>query len=436
MHFNPKIVTDGLAFMYDTGSVKSYKGEPTINYIHHKNAVPKDSYSTYSATPSGTYNDKHPNAIIAYNAAGSQMSGYYNSGVTLGELDATDTYHAHWQYDPILKKPVVVMNDIDGAWKAKWLSTGMDSWASYGKGHGDTYTISWLQWVDNLSKHAKAGLYRKRASDQARNFWDGQASSTTSYNTTLRTWQRVYHTFTTSSVVDLSSTYLSIYMYGQYSPRATVKVADVQFTWGDHPVQFCAEYERSATQGLLDLTKNETITLSNLSYDSNAQMSFDGTDDRFYITDPGVGTSFSIEVVIKVNSYSNGPLFVSPNSVGIDHYFRVNTNGTITAYFVEIPDSSGDGYTSTTTINTGEYYHVVISKTPSNGTLYVNGVAEDSHTPTLTAAAWSGDWFIGSRANNTFNLNGELPILKIYDRALTDVEILQNYNAIRGRYGI
>jgi hypothetical protein len=193
---------------------------------------------------------------------------------------------------------------------------------------------------------------------------------------------------------------------------------------------------RSSTQGLIDRTGNETITLSNLSYDSNAQMSFDGTDDQFVITVPGVGTSFSIEVVIKVDNYSNGPIFVSPNSVGIDHFFRVNSNGTIRANFVEIADSSNDGYTSTTTINTGEYYHVVISKTPSNGTLYVNGVAEDSHTPTLAAAAWSGDWRIGARWNNTYNLNGELPIMKIYNQALTSTEITKNFNAIRSRFGL
>jgi len=200
-----------------------------------------------------------------------------------------------------------------------------------------------------------------------------------------------------------------------------------------HATQF-VNGTRSTTQGLLDLTKNETITLSNMSYDSNAQMSFDGTDDQFLISNPGVGTSFSIEVVIKVDSYSNGPIFVSPNSVGIDHFFRVNSNGTIRANFVEVPDTASDGYTSTTVLNTGEYYHVVISKTPSNGTIYVNGVAEDSHTPTLAAAAWSGDWRIGARWNNTYNLNGELPILKVYDRDLAPAEVLQNYNALKSRF--
>ena len=71
--YSPKIITDGLAFMYDTNDSKSYRGEPTINYIHGENAVPKDSYSTYSATSSDNYNEKLTNSIIAYNASRSLL---------------------------------------------------------------------------------------------------------------------------------------------------------------------------------------------------------------------------------------------------------------------------------------------------------------------------------------------------------------------------
>ena len=426
-HASPNIITDGLAFMYDTGSGKSYRGEPTINYIHHQNAVAKDSYSAYSATSSGTYNAKHPNAIIAYNAAGTQMSGYYNGGVG----DATNTYHAHWQHDPILKKPVVVMNDIDGQWKAKWLSTSMGSWASYGKGHGDTYTISWLQWVDNLSKHAKAGLYRRRASDNSNNFWDGQASSASSYNTKLRTWQRVYHTFTTSSVVDLNSTYLSIYMYGHYSPRATVKVADVQFTWGSHPAQFSAEYERTATQGLLDLTNNATINLSNVSFDSNAQMVLDGTDDtintglfsgRNPATDP-----FTIEAVVKSNTTSGNRMWVDATNNGTNQrlYCAYAATGTGNPMGIQ-----GSGWSSSG-VNDTDYHHYIIVMDGSVARLYNNGEAHSTRNYTSYQIQALN---IGGR--NSYRWLGDIPIFKLYNRALTAAEVLQNFNATKSRFGL
>jgi len=441
-HASPNIITDGLAFMYDTGSGKSYRGEPTINYIHSQNAVAKDSYSTWSATAAGTYNAKHPNAIVAYNAAGSQISGYYNGGVS----DATNTYHAHWQYDPILKKPVVVMNDfVSGQWKAKWMGTGMGSWASYGKGHGDTYTISWLQWVDNLSKHAKAGLYRRRASDNSNNFWDGQASSASSYNTKLRTWQRVYHTFTTSSVVDLNSTYLSIYMYGHYGPRATVKVADVQFTWGSHPAQFSAEYERTATQGLLDLTGNRTIDLSNVSFDSDAQITFDGADDFIALVDnPQNGeNSVSWEFITKFDLVHDNEtstyrqLYIQESSVWIGQYYDyigidiAKDNG---SWF----DGSGGMSTSSKIgpVNSGQYYHVVFTWDGTNVKGYLNG--ELGFTTAISGLTGirngQSPRRIGRRSGNP--LIGEMPVVKLYNQALTAAEVLQNYNATKSRFGL
>ncbi len=449
-HANPNIVSNDLVFMYDTGNGKSFRGEPTINYIHHQNAVAKDSYSTYSATAAGSYNDNHPNAIIAYNAAGTQMSGYYNGGVG----DATNTHHAHWQLDPILKKPVVVMNDVDAQWKAKWMYTSMGSWTSYGKGYGDTYTISWLQWVDNLSKNAKAGLYSKTTA-QVNGFHDGQANSASAYNTKLRTWQRVYQTYTTSSVRDLDSTYLYIYMYGMYNVRATVKVADVQFTWGDHPTQFSEAYERTSTQGLLDLTRNSTIDLSNVTFDSNSQMSFDGTDDYSVIpyasTDLDGDAIFSVEAVIKrTGTMSNGGIW------GIGEGMQAGINGYV---FATSPNKISIDLWGTATFHTGvdyplnKYVHVTWVKTTtgfstSTIVIYVNGVAYTgsdltvmrgtSHTPNLNTSTTGNGIVIGrvGATTNSYYAQGEVPVFKIYDRALTQTEVAQNYNAFKDRFGL
>ena len=425
-HANPNIITDSLVYMYDTGSGKSYKGEPTINYIHHQNAVAKDSYSAYSATSSGTYNDKHPNAIIAYNAAGTQMSGYYNGGVT----DATNTHHAHWQYDPLLKKPVVVMNDVDAQWKAKWLYTSRGSWSSYGKGHGDTYTISWLQWVDHLSKNAKAGLY-SRTTASVNGFHDGQANSASAYNTKLRTWQRVYQTYTTSSVRDLDSTYLYIYMYGMYNVRATVKVADVQFTWGDHPAQFSAEYERTATQALLDLTNTSTIDLSNVTFDSNSQMSFDGSNDiintglfsgRNPSTDP-----FTVEAMVKSDVASGNRIWVDATSNGSSQRFYSALIDS-TSHAIGIQGSAWSDPTPSDT----NWHHQVIVMDGNTAKAYNNG--ELASSKSYTSYTLAGGLNIGGRSG--YPWAGQIPIFKIYDRALTQDEVSRNYNAIKSRFGL
>ena len=431
-HASPNIITDGLAFMYDTGSGKSYKGEPTINYIHSQNAVAKDSYSTWSATAAGTYNAKHPNAIAAYNAAGTQISGYYNSGVS----DATNTYHAHWQYDPILKKPVVVMNDVAGTWQAKWMSTGLGSWNSQGKSHGDTYTISWLQWVDHLSKNAKAGLYTKNTSG-SNGFHDGQANSASSYNTTLHTWQRVYQTYTTSTARDLSQTLASIYMYGQYNVRATVKVADVQFTWGSHPVQFSAEYERSATQGLLDLTGNSTIDISDVSFDSDAEITFDGTDDKAVIANfPHVwNSSLTLEAVVSWNDDSRSVIFGNYNVGANDINFEKLTSRKLRFYWNR---GERDVVTSSNVVTTsGDYHHVVFTR-GTTFRIYVDGVLVTESSGIGTNVASTGSTFrVGGDTRNGATIhNGNIPVLKIYNKALTASEVLQNFNATKSRFGL
>ena len=370
-HCNPNIVEDGLVFLYDVDDIQSYKGEPTTNVMADPLPTAGWGVSNYlSSTATRTYSSE--NGIPHMEITNVNVDGSYPR-INMANLTSTIT---------------------------------------------DGFSISF----EAKSSVADAQLYFALYSS---------GSTKTSQLATLSTeWQRFkFENLTTGFTLD--DGYLR---FPSSADSGTVYyIRRMQVEQKSHATPF-VNGTRSATQGLIDRTGNETITLSNLSYDSNAQMSFDGTDDNLRISDPNVGTSFSIEVVIKVDNYSNGPIFISPNSVGIDHFFRVNSNGTIRANFVEIADSSSDGYTSTTAINTGEYYHVVISKTPSNGTIYVNGVAEDSHTPTLSAAAWTGDWRIGARWNNTFNLNGEIPILKVYNQALTAAEVTQNYNATKSRF--
>ena len=393
---SPKTSTDGLVFMYDTGNKKSYVGEPTTNFVTNPD------FSTGDLT--GWSSTSTSNSDVEITEVSSENGyNYFHKKVNKTANGGQDRLNESSFYTIDTSKQLTVSIDI-------WINPSNDySITFYGRGTtADDTTFDEKPLQNN--------------------------GSTTSTVDLGGGWVRYIYTLQTAWYTG-SGTSFRIAIYPAYGGRGLMeyKVRQVQVEQKPHATPF-VNGTRSTTQGLIDRTGNETITLSNLSYDSNAQMSFDGTDDQFIISDPGVGTSFSIEVVIKVDNYSNGPIFISPNSVGIDHFFRVNSNGTIRANFVEVPDTANDGYTSTTVINTGEYYHVVISKTPSNGTIYVNGVAEDSHTPTLSAAAWTGDWRIGARWNNTYNLNGEIPLLKVYNRALTAAEVLQNYNATKSRF--
>ena len=434
MYSGPHIKRDGLVFGYDTGysvadnitTTRFYKGAPTINYIHHQNAVAQDSYTTYSATSAGNWNSNHPNAIRAYNASGGDITGYYNGGVG----NAQDTHHGHWQYDTILKKPVVVMNDVAAQWKAKSFGTGLGTWTSHGKVHGDTYTISWLQWVDNLSKNAKAGLYTKNTSNGS-GFHDGQANSTSSYNTKVRTWQRVYQTYTTNSVRDLNHSLASIYMYGHYNVRATVKIADVQFTWGSTPFPYSAEYERTSTASLIDLKKTTDIDVSNVSFDSTGQPTFDGTDD---IINTGMLTSrnptyepLTIEAIVKSDTTSSARMWLDATSNGTNQrlYCALPYAGSSSPMGVQ-----ASAWSISTPQNT-DFHHIVITMNGTTCQLYLDGAAHSSKAYTSY-----GLQSINIGGRNGYRWIGKIPVVKMYNKALSATEVEQNFKAYKNRFDI
>ncbi len=384
--YSPNTITNDLIFLYDTGNKKSYKGEPTTNL--------------QASGSAGVHSSSSGNAVSVTDASAEKGPGWKK--VTITDR-GTNFRTLQFTYTSMAANTMYSHSAV-----FDWGNMRDKGYSIYFDGNG-TGTRAYYRPGDYAN--TGSGVINSSMPDGK---FAGTITHTSSHS----------HAFFVKNNTTGVSGLNDFFYYKEY-----------QVEINTHPTQFTTG-TRSTAQGLLDRAGNETITLSNMSYDSNAQMSLDGTDDNFQISDPGVGTSFSIEVVIKVDNYSNGPIFVSPNSVGIDHFFRITGGGKFRAQFVEIPDTAADSYTSTTTINTGEYYHVVISKTPSNGTIYVNGVAEDSHTPTLAAAAWSGNWRIGARWNNTFNFNGELPIFKIYNKALTSTEVLKNFNTTKSRFGL
>ena len=469
MYSGPHIKKDGLVFGYDTGQFSEsnpnfdkfkphknegrgagrfFKGKPITNFIAYQNAVAQSSYTTYSATSSGTWNAKHPNAIRAYNAQGTQITGYVNTGVT----DYTNTYHAHWQFDKILKKPVTVMDCFDSNWKAKSFDCNTSAWSTYGMTTGSKYVISWLQWTTNTSKALSVGVYAKNTSG-TRNFYDGRSNSsdTTVLNTKPRKWQRVYKVYTVSSSHDVTQDYQRIYMYGHSngpnSNGVTVKIADVQLELNtDHPSAFLnnissdSKTSRSSTESIIDLTKRKDVDVSNVSFDSNGLPTFDGTDD-----------GIQISTATNLSSYSALTYEGVVKGAGIGAYDRwfSGTSGTSVHYPDLAIDSSGllrylHSSFSTPWVSTGvsivtnKYNHIVFTfQNNGNTELFLNG------SSVYTASHNSGTFpsvsrfMIGSRYDrNGEAIVGQIPVMKIYSRALSPQEVNQNFRAYKNRFGL
>lgn len=417
------IVRDGLVFYYDMGNIqKSWKGEPTKNWIFFQNPRIDSSYEPFTATESGTWKAKHPDAIKVYSVSnGNNISNYTNTGVT----DWTNTYHAIWTFDKVLNKPVVTMRDFDGQWKAKSFGTEQTI-ASFGLSAGQKYTISWLQWTDNIARGARVGLHGPNGSS-VYDFYDG---ITIGYNTVINTWQKVSATFTVSSSWNVNGG-LNLYMYGMGSPAATIKISDVQLETKDHASAFLNGDTRSNTQALVDLTNTYTITASSLTYSSDNTFTFSSLDKLDASLTKTATCSFSIWASTSIApALQSCMLFnAGPSGSGPDLYFSNNVlswnvwDGVVNS-FGAIPVSSNDGKA---------HNYTVINDASTGAKLYYDGNLLG--TATYRDASSTNTLTIGS-AGSSYYWTGTIPIVQVYSKALSATEIKQNFNALRGRFGV
>jgi len=99
------------------------------------------------------------------------------------------------------------------------------------------------------------------------------------------------------------------------------------------------------------------------------------------------------------------------------------------------------GIVSGINFNTWHCYTGTFDNTTATGVMYVDGVRVDSGSKE-TARNWnlssgtSPRVELGVSSGGDRFLNGNIAIAKVYNRALTAAEVLQNYNALKGRFGL
>ena len=187
---------------------------------------------------------------------------------------------------------------------------------------------------------------------------------------------------------------------------------------------------RSSTQSLIDLTKTTDIDISNVSFDSTGQPTFDGTDDRINTTQlNGRNPSthpFTVEAIVKAASTGGAKMWVDATSNGSNQRFY-------SALIDGVANHTGIQSSAWSDSNPGttDYLHQTIVMNGSNALMYRNGSL-------MNTKAYSSytmqSLVIGGR--NGYYWNGEIPVFKIYDRALSVDEVKQNFNAYKNRFNL
>ena len=204
--------------------------------------------------------------------------------------------------------------------------------------------------------------------------------------------------------------------------------------------------------------KNATRTNSSeVVYNSNGW--FDWTDGPGYDSTQGcftlpndtftLGNNFTIEIWNYYDS-STAPAtnpFTGPNLFTNQASKDWNDNGAGNGLLfgfnsIRVLNVSGSQQVTYNPIPSLQtwHQHVFVADNNTSGTVYVDGNSVATLNAIRTYNQSNGELGIGIADKYFSNYRGEylgfISIVRVYLKALTQEEILQNYNALRGRYGI
>ena len=170
---------------------------------------------------------------------------------------------------------------------------------------------------------------------------------------------------------------------------------------------------------------------------------FDGVDDNIPFNIPNVGTTITIEMWAKIKSFN----IIS--SFGMPFGFLPYNVITYIGLGYNTANSDQYGLNTTQVTNLGllnQWKHYVFEMRSdvsyTNNKIYINGQSQTLSQVASTELTNnrhfnSGNGRISSWLNgNDFHQAMDIAQFRIYNRALTASEIVQNYNATKRRYGL
>jgi len=162
----------------------------------------------------------------------------------------------------------------------------------------------------------------------------------------------------------------------------------------------------------------------------------DGTND--YIN--GDTTSFdltgdlSAEVWFNLSVTANDWVRVIGKGDGSNRSFGFWYNNPGSVFLYQRYGASGNvGSVYGISIQTNTWYHVIVTSSGSTHKLYLNGLDVQTQTGAGPFFSSSSTLKVGYGEIHTYH-NGRIGLYRIYNRALTAQEVLQNYNANKKRY--
>ena len=447
-NIGPNIVDDGLVLHLDAANIKSFRGEPTTNLaldcpVAESTIKLMTSESNYRPINSNAhasvvqvYDVEPPVEDMAvwkmYNSNPDNYSrfGIGQSGSSKIRIDDFGDYNVTYIASIYVYLPYgVTYGTANNCW-AYQNSTGTD-W------HGGTY-------ID--TPHPDYGYYGSSITD----------TYTSADKDITNEWQRLSVTFTTSSTIkDYGGENNCPYITIQFRPslvgtdgNSFLYISSLQIEEMSYITPFICGTRGSTVAtggGLIDLSGNENDgeLVNGPIFDSSnlGSLEFDGIDD--YV-DCGLILSSCLQKITK-------SAWVYPTATkewmaviqtGYRYPFSLMIHNSTLCVGITL-DNDENGYRSFGLVSNDTWSYVVVTYNYSTGLLkgYINSVYKEDYT-----SSWTTDVTLRSTSISNTNIAkgmtgdryfvGKIANAKIYNKALSQAEVTQNYNALKGRFGL
>jgi hypothetical protein len=207
-----------------------------------------------------------------------------------------------------------------------------------------------------------------------------------------------------------------------------------------------ASYPGSGTTWT-DLSPNAySTTLVGAPAYNSTYFTFDGTTE-YDDTNQSLGAeSFSVGAWFRSSAAGIKMILSKETTAGWPWNYRIWMNGGQLVGDIAQNSSANVSIGSVlTNYNNGSWYYVMFTRNDSTLRMYVNGTQVSTVSDTLTGTIinaqelWIGRSAFtggGSSPTGSYQYVGDIGQVFIYDRVLSDAEILQNYDATRATYGL
>ena len=184
---------------------------------------------------------------------------------------------------------------------------------------------------------------------------------------------------------------------------------------------------------------NITGTLTNgptFSSGNGGSIVFDGTNDSVIMADnSALNTQTpSVEVWIKTNATNQNGFWFEKGTV--NSQYSLFQEDVRIVWRQNLATLSSQSTLTATYLNITDWAHIVGTYTSGDRRTYINGILRTSDAQTGTINTNTGGMFIGTYGGGGYPYNGNIAIVRVYNRVLSPSEIQQNYNAQKSRFGL